>query len=101
MYFLHKNQSKRVPKYLQEYMRRKFMLSQQYLAELRCIEYQDVINGQPVGCFRIFKPQMTWEQHIPVSDKADLERHPELILFEGYSDAVGIVHMEDLRTVSY
>ena len=95
------NSIKKLSGPVREYMRQKFMLSEEYLGELRCFEYEGNIDEGQVLRLLIFNPHLARRQHTPLQTHADLEQHPEVLLYEGYVDAQGGIYIEDLRTMSY
>ena len=101
LHFQGHNEAKRPAKPIREYMRQKFMLSEEYLGELRCFEYEGNIDEGQVLRLLIFNPHLARRQHTPLQTHADLEQHPEVLLYEGYVDAQGRIYIEDLRTMSY
>jgi hypothetical protein len=53
--------------------------------EMRCVEREGVLEGgKPVTFLRVFKPSEAQQKGIDVSGWETFDRHPELILFEGY-----------------
>jgi len=53
--------------------------------ELRCVERKGVLNGgEPVTFLRVFKPAEAKQRGIAVTGWDTFEKHPDLILFEGY-----------------
>ena len=96
------NNIKRLSGPVRQYMGQKFMLSEKYLAELRCFEYEGVINERQVLRILIFHPGLARSQHISLSTHEDLEQHPEVLLYGGYEDnARGSLYIEDLRPKAY
>jgi len=100
--FKQSNEVKRLSWKVREYMRQRFMLNEEYLNELRCFEYDEVINEREVLRILIFHPRSVRSQHISLLNHADLEQHPEVLLFEGYEDdARGSLYIGDGRTMVY
>jgi len=93
----HKNEAKKLPRPVQEYMTWRFNLVLEYLSMLRCFEYDGVVNGKEVSCIRVFSPHRAKEQHLSIRTKAELDQHPEMLLFEGYIDRQGSVYVADRR----
>lgn len=93
--------AKKLTRPVEEYMRQAFMLRREYLSELRCFEYDGVINEKPVRCIRIFSPHLAQGQYILIRTNEDLAQHPEVLLYEGYIDAQGNAYIDDQRTMSY
>jgi len=99
--FWHNTEYHRLPKQVKEYMRFTFGLNNEYLNELRCFKYDGILNEQPVEYIRIFNPRLAWRYYVPIKTNADLDTTPEALLYEGYIDDEGNVHIEDKRTMSY
>ena len=100
IHFQRHNEAKRLAKWVREYMWQKFMLSEQYLGELRCFEYEENINGKQVTHILIFHPSQARSQHASVRTLSDLERHRNVLLYEGYVDDQGAVYVESRRTTA-
>lgn len=63
------------------------------LTGLKCLERMDFVNDVPVRLLRIFDPKAA-AKTARVTDFASLDRHPELILYEGYIEkATGKVQL--------
>ena len=54
------------------------------LQNLRRVESDGLVDGEPVTVVRIFDPATTNERGVDVEDYHSLDDHPELILYEGY-----------------
>lgn len=93
----HKNGSKKLPRPVHEYIRHRFIVPSEYLDTLRCFEYDIVLNEKEVSGIRIFSPYRAKKQHLAIRTEADLEQHPEMLLFEGYIDREGRVYVADRR----
>jgi hypothetical protein len=93
----HKNGAKKLPRAVQEYMWRRFNLVPLYLDTLRCFEYAGIVNGKEVKRIRIFSPNRAKEQFLSIKDSVDLDKHAEMLLFEGYIDSRGNVYVADRR----
>lgn len=94
----HKNGAKRLPKPVQEYMKRRFMLLPEYLGLLRCFEYDGLVNEKRVRCIRIFSPNRAREHRLLITTNQDLGQYPEMLLFEGYINSQGGVYVADRRS---
>jgi len=94
------NKAKRLPKAIQEYMRRRFTLLPEYLELLRCFEYSGQVNGKQVRRISIFSPDKAREKTLLIKTRKDLEQHPELLFYEGHIDSEGNVYVADRRTPS-
>ena len=98
----HQNNIKRLSGPVREYMRQRFMLTDKYLGELRCFEYEGFINERQVLHILIFHPALARNQHVSLRTHEDLERHPEVLLYGGYEDDTrGSLYIEDRRSKSY
>jgi hypothetical protein len=93
----HKNEARRLPKSIQEYMRVRFKLLPEYLELLKCFEYQGTVGGKQVRRFSIFSPGGAAEKHVVIRTRQDLEQHPDMLLFEGYIDSQGNAYAADRR----
>ena len=94
------NKVKRLPRAIQEYMRRRFDLLPEYLKLLRCFEYNGQVNGKQVRRVRIFSPNKALEKKLSIKTWQDLEQHPELLFYEGYIDSQGNAYVADRRAPS-
>ncbi len=88
---------RRLPKVVQDYMIRRFVLLPEYLGLLRCFEYDGEVNGKQVRRVSMFSPSKAEETHILIKNRHDLEQHPEMLLFEGYIDKQGNAYAADRR----
>ena len=91
------NEAKRLPRAIQEYMQRRFILLPEYLELLRCFEYDGQVNGKQVRRISIFSPLKAREKRLIIKTRQDLEQHPELLLYEGYIDSQGKAYVADRR----
>ena len=98
--FWHSGNAKKLSPQLKAYMERKFDLIPEYLHDLRCFEHQGVFKEKPVTCLRIFSPWRTKERGIEPMAYADLDRYPELILYEGHIAQNGEVYVADRRQLT-
>jgi hypothetical protein len=97
----HKSEAKKIPKPVHEYMKHRFHFLPEYLDTLKCFEYSSQVNGKSVRRLRIFSPAGAQEQHLEINSNLDLERHPELLLYEGYIDYQGNAYVADRRAPLY
>ncbi len=79
-------------------MRYRFFLLPAYLDTLRCIEYDDVIGDKRVKRVRIFSPEQARQHNLCIRGYEDMEKHPEMLLYDGYTDTDGTVYIGDRRT---
>jgi len=100
LHLRNENEVKRLPGAIQEYMRRRFVLSSDYLRSLRCFEYDGQVNGKQVRRIIIFSLGIACEKKLLVKTRQDLEQHRELLLFEGYIDSAGKAYVADRRAPS-
>ena len=68
-----RKQPKRLARPVQEYMRQRFDLVPEYLAMLRCFEYDGLLNEKQIRCTRIFNPYLVQRQHTSIRTAADLD----------------------------
>ena len=95
--FWHSGNARRLSPQVKAYMERKFDLIPEYLQQLRCFEHQGVFKEKPVTYLRIFSPWRTKERGVNPMAYADLDRYPELILYEGHIAENGEVYVADRR----
>ncbi len=95
--FWHSGNAKKLSPQLKAYMERKFDLIPEYLHDCRCFEQQGICKEKPVTCLRVFSPWRTKERGIEPMAYADLDRYPELILYEGHIAQNGEVYVADRR----
>ena len=73
------------------------MLTSDYIDGLRCFEFDDEFHGEPVKRLHLFRPEAVRNAGLMVRTASELEQHPEIILFEGYTDELGRVYVADRR----
>ena len=96
---LRKNSEARIlPDAAQKYLRREFMLQNEYIETLRCFEMDDIFREQPVKRIRVFSPALAKKNHLAIRTNSDLELHPEMLVFEGHIDAEDKIYFADRRT---
>lgn len=88
----------KLPKQVKDYMGLRFALSPGYLGELRCFQYEDVVDGRWAICLRIFSPNGAKEHNLCIKKLGDLEQHPGQLMFEGHIDNLGRVYIVDRRS---
>ena len=98
LHLRHHNEAKRLPKSIQEYMKKRFMLSDSYLKDLRCLEYEGGVGEKQVRRFSIFGISETDNNAAMIKTKNDLDKNPKVILFEGYIDKAGKAYAADRRS---
>lgn len=89
---------KKVPEPVLKYIKRRFLLPSLYVAGLRCVEHEEMLDNRPVIRIRIFDPYLASAIGLSVRKYEDLTEHPELLQFEGYIDRKGSVYIADRRT---
>ncbi|MBC8275248.1 MAG: hypothetical protein H8E40_09810 [Chloroflexi bacterium] len=89
---------KKLPKPISDEIRRRFRMLPEYLDTLRCFEFTGTVNGKQVKRIRIFSPILVKQQNITITDLSDLEKHPNMLLFEGYIDREGETYVADRRS---
>ncbi|MCX6012258.1 MAG: hypothetical protein NTV30_02360 [Chloroflexi bacterium] len=95
------NIHKRLPKYIQNYIQQRFEQYETGLDDLRCIEYDEQNDEKSRKLIRIYSQSLVKKSGFSVHCCEDLDKHPEVLLYKGYVDVNGTVHMEDLRVMSY
>ncbi|OGN90595.1 MAG: hypothetical protein A2158_00540 [Chloroflexi bacterium RBG_13_46_14] len=98
LHLRHDSGAKRLPKPIQEYMKKRFMLSESYLKTLRSIEYEGVVGEKQVRRFSIFSMSEADNKSSMIKTKNDLDKNPKMILFEGYIDKAGKAYAADRRS---
>lgn len=69
--------------------------------QMRCVERQGVLDdGTPVIFLRVFKVEEAMRQGVAVSGWETLDRHPDLIRFEGFFTREGKAYLRR-RTVVF
>jgi hypothetical protein len=92
-----KERIKKLPKSVQDYMRRKFNLPAEYLGILRCLENSGANGGRQGNSISIFSPVRVREHRLTIMNAEDLRRYPEMVLFKGRIDSRGGVNIDDRR----
>lgn len=80
-----------------EYMQKRFVLTPDYLNNLRCFEYAGTVGDKPVRRFKVFDTRDAEVQKADVKNIGDLEKHPGFLLFEAYIDKLGNAYAADRR----
>ncbi len=92
-----RTEAKRLPQSVREYIRKRFMLTVDYIDRLKCFEFEDEFHGEPVKRLHIFSPEDVKKAGLVIRKISELEQHPEVILFEGYMDYLDRVYIADRR----
>ncbi len=96
---LRKNsEARRLPEAAQRYLRRQFMLQDDYIEKLRCFEMEGTFREQPVRRLRVFSPALARQNRLNIRSNSDLELHPEVLAFEGHIDMEDKIYFADRRT---
>jgi hypothetical protein len=95
--FWHRSMARKLSPQVKAYMEHKFDLIPEYLSELRCFQHQGLFKEKPVTYLRIFNPWHTKERGVALMAYDDLDRYPELILYEGHIAENGEVYVADRR----
>ena len=98
LHLRHHNEAKRLPKPIQEYLKKRFMLSDSHLKTMRCVEYQGMVGEKQVRRFSIFSINEADNKPSMIKTKNDLDINPKMILFEGYIDKAGKAYAADRRS---
>jgi len=96
----HGGEARRLPKQIQDYIRRTFFYTPEALRLLRCFEYNGEVKGKQVKRISVFNPASAEEKNIIIKTRQDLEQHHEMLLFEGYIDRQGNAYAADRRTMA-
>lgn len=96
---LHHSMVRRLPGPLQSYMQKRFLLTQDYLKALRCVEFEGYAGEKSVRRYTIFDGREALNRHLLIASLSDIENHPELVLFEGYIDRDGKGYAADRRVL--
>lgn len=64
------------------------------MAALQCVVQRGSLGGLPVNFVRLCDRTMTHERRVNVKSYRDLDKHPELVLYEGHIFKEGIVHLK-------
>lgn len=75
-----------------------FHLLPKDMAVLQCIVHKRWLSGSPVSFVRIFDRAKAYGQGFIVEDYRDLDKHPELVQFEGHILKNGKVHLRKKGT---
>jgi hypothetical protein len=97
MVLYNKSQVKKLPKSVQDYMRRRFNLPAEYLGILRCLKLGGDNGKERDISISIFSPVRAREYRLVIRTAADLKRYPEMVLFKGRINGRGGVYIADRR----
>ena len=97
MYLSHHSNGKRLPKEIRDYIRKRFMLTPEYVNVLRCFEYEGTVGEKPVRRFRIYDEKDAAHKKLVLKQIGDLDKEPGTVIFEGYIDKAGNAYAADRR----
>lgn len=80
---------------VREYTRQRFRLLSKCLDTLKSFQYDGVSEEQEIRRLLFFSPYRAQEWHLSQKSMAEPEQHLELVLFEGYVDRQGSMHVAD------
>lgn len=96
---LRKNrEARKLPEAAQRYLRRQFMLQDDYIEKLRCFEMEGTFREQPVRRLRVFSPALARHKRLTIRTNSDLVLYPEVLVFEGHIDMEDKIYFADRRT---
>ena len=94
------NGHKRLPEDLHDHLRKEFRLTGEDMASFCCVCQQGKFAGLPVRYVRIFDHNSASKLGTTVAKYTDLDKKPELVLFDGHifkSGAVCLNKKKDLE----
>ena len=62
--------------------------------DIRCVEKPGVMDGSQVALLRVFSLSDVQKKGITITGWETFDRHPKLIMFEGYLDGANQAHLE-------
>ena len=86
-----RNGSRQLAENVLAYLKEEFRLLPIDVVALRCVSHRGSFAGMPAKFIRIFDGVKACEQGVAVESYRDLDKHPELVLFEGHILGVGTV----------
>lgn len=105
LFFWDKNKkvsiNKKLPKYVHNHIQYTFEQSDTDLNDLRCLEYNEPNDKKVHKYIRVYSQSLLRRSGVSLHSFTDLDKHPEVLLYKGYVDRNGVVHLEDLRVMSY
>jgi len=75
------------------YLEKEFHLLPKDMAALLCVGRRGSLRGLPVNFVRVCNRATAHEQGIIIRGYHDLDKHPELVLFEGHIFKGGTMHL--------
>jgi len=94
----HRGGPRKLPKPVHDYMRQRFGALPEYLETLQCFEFEGAVNGKKARRFRIYSPGSARQKKVRIAQLSDLEKNPELLLYEAYIDEEGKAYVADRRS---
>ena len=99
LHLSHNNsEARRLPKGIYDYLKKRFLLKDDYVKRLRCFEYAGAVGEKQVTRVTIFSLDDIMKKYLEIKNRSDLEKYRDLILFEGYIDTEGKAYAADRRT---
>jgi len=98
LHLVRNGHSKKLPRPIHDFMRRRFGVLPEYLENLRCFEFEDAVNDKKVKRYRIYSPTKAQQHKITIAGMSDLEKHPDMLLYEGYIDKERRAYVADRRS---
>ena len=80
-----RNGHAQLPGNVEAYLQKEFGLPVEEMVNLRCVKRQGNFAGAPAEFIRLFDPARARAKGIAISGYHDLDRNPELVLFEGHT----------------
>ena len=82
------------PENMLDYLEREFHLLPKDMVALRCVRRRGSFGGVPASFVRICDEVRASERGVTVRSYRDLDKYPELVLFEGHVFPGGTVYLE-------
>ncbi len=89
------------PENMLDYLEKEFRLLPKDMATLRCIGHRESFGRLPARSVRIFDWAAAYKQSIIIKNYRDLDKHPELVQFEGHVSAGGTVYLRRKQKQRY
>ena len=90
-------QARKLSRSVCQYLKRRYALSDQYLNNLRCFQFDGLFEGQPVKKILIFDLLMAQQHGLGIRTNLDLDQHKGVLAFEGHVDRKGKLYFADRR----
>ena len=95
-----RNGHRRLPENVEAHLRREFRLLPTDTVDLRCVKRGGLFSVYAVQYVRIFDRAKAHEQGVVIKGYSDLDKYPELMLFEGHIFDCGMVHLTKKKVSS-